>query len=249
MEKRKFELTSFHLHVLAMAFMLCDHMWVTVISGNDWLTCIGRIAFPIFAFMTVEGFYKTKNLKKYAGRLFVFAIISEIPFDLMISGGIFYPYHQNVLWTFLLGIGLMWINERAKEKSALIRIIAAAGSLAIGFIVGILFMADYHYGGIFMILVFYFFREKKWWNFIAQLVLMIYINAEVLAGYYFTVEIFGMEFEIVRQGLAVLALIPIWLYRGKQGFYNKAVKAVYYWFYPVHLFALWAIREIIWFLA
>lgn len=249
MEKRKFELTSFHLHMLAMAFMLCDHMWVTVINGNDWLTCIGRIAFPIFAFMTVEGFFKTKNLKKYAGRLFLFALISEIPFDLMVSGGIFYPYHQNVLWTFLMGIGLMWINEKAKEKSVLIRIIAAAGSLILGFVAGILFMADYHYGGIFMILVFYFFRERKWQNFIAQLVLMIYINAEVLAGYYFTAEIFGTEFEIARQGLAVLALIPIWLYRGKQGCYNKAIKAVYYWFYPVHLFVLWAIREIVWFLA
>ena len=57
----KFEITSFHLHIIAMALMLCDHLWATVVPGNDWLTDIGRIAFPIFAYMTVEGFFHTKN--------------------------------------------------------------------------------------------------------------------------------------------------------------------------------------------
>ena len=65
MKKLNFELTSFHLHILAMALMLCDHLWVSVVPGNDWLTDIGRIAFPIFAFMTAEGFHHTKNIKKY----------------------------------------------------------------------------------------------------------------------------------------------------------------------------------------
>lgn len=59
----KFELTSFHLHLLAMAFMLCDHLWATVVVGNNWMTDVGRLAFPIFAFMVSEGFYHTKNLK------------------------------------------------------------------------------------------------------------------------------------------------------------------------------------------
>ena len=76
MKQHKFELTSFHLHILAMALMLCDHMWHTVVPGNDWMTAVGRIAFPIFAFMTVEGFYKTKSLEKYAKRRLFFALIS-----------------------------------------------------------------------------------------------------------------------------------------------------------------------------
>ena len=249
MKQHKFELTSFHLHILAMALMLCDHMWHTVIPGNDWMTAIGRIAFPIFAFMTVEGFYKTKSLKKYAKRLLFFALISEIPFNLMLSGSIVYPYHQNVIWTFLIGMGLMWINEKAKEKALWLRIAVIIGSIVFSYIIGALTMVDYYYGGLFMILVFYFFRKKKWYNFIAQLVLMIYINSEVLGGYYFTVEIFGTEIEVVRQSLAVFALIPIWLYNGKQGYHNKAIKALYYWFYPAHLLILWAAREIIWFLA
>ena len=62
--KTKFDISSFGLHLLAMGLMLCDHLWATVVPGNDWLTCIGRLAFPIFAFMTVEGYFHTKNLKK-----------------------------------------------------------------------------------------------------------------------------------------------------------------------------------------
>lgn len=97
--KKEFNLqtTSFSLHLIAMFTMLCDHLWGTVIPGNDWLTCIGRISFPIFAFMIVEGYFHTKNLKKYVLRLLFFAVISEIPFNLAVGSRLFYPIHQNVL--------------------------------------------------------------------------------------------------------------------------------------------------------
>lgn len=242
---KKAELTSFHLHILAMALMLCDHMWATVVTGNDWLTVIGRIAFPIFAFMTVEGFFYTKNLKKYVKRLFVFALISEIPFNLVAGGSFFYPLHQNVLWTFLIGVGLMKINENAKDKKLSVRILTAAITAAMGFLLGILSFCDYHYAGIFTVLVFYFFRERKWYNFALQAFFLWYINIEILSGFYYEWEIFGTKIEVVRQGVALLALIPIWLYKGKQGLYNKAVKNLYYWFYPAHLLVLWLLRQII----
>ena len=245
MKNIKFELTSFHLHIIAMALMLCDHLWVTLVPGNDWLTDIGRIAFPIFAFMTVEGFFHTKDLKKYVKRLLFFALISEIPFNLVVAGSVFYPLHQNVLWTFLIGIGLMWINEQAKDKKAWVRFLVGIGTVLMGFIIGLITFVDYHYAGVMTVLAFYFFRGRNWKCFLAQLLCLIYINAEILSGYEYVFEFFGREWHILRQSFAILAIIPIWLYRGKQGYYNRAVKELYYCFYPAHLIILWLIRQII----
>ena len=114
--KWKLETTSFSLHIMAMAFMLCDHLWGTIVQGNDWLTCIGRLTFPIFAFMIVEGYFHTKSMKKYVQRLLLFAVISEIPFNLAMGSRLFFPIHQNVLWSFLISIGLIHWNEKGKEK-------------------------------------------------------------------------------------------------------------------------------------
>ena len=115
-KKFKLETTSTSLHIMAMIFMLCDHLWGTIVPGNDWLTCIGRLAFPIFAFLIVEGYFHTKSLKKYVGRLLIFAVLSEIPFNLAMGSRIFYPVHQNVLWSFLISIGLIYMNEKAKAS-------------------------------------------------------------------------------------------------------------------------------------
>ena len=114
--RRRIETTSMSLHMMAMAFMLCDHLWGTITPGNDWLTCIGRIAFPIFAFLIVEGYFHTKNLRKYIGRILLFAVLSEIPFNLSMGSRLFYPIHQNVLWSFLISLGLIHWNEKVKQK-------------------------------------------------------------------------------------------------------------------------------------
>jgi len=240
---KKLETTSAFLHIAAMALMLCDHLWGTVIPGNDWLNCIGRIAFPIFAFLLVEGYFHTRNLKKYLFRLLIFAIISEIPFNLAIGSRIFYPVHQNVLWTFLIGLLLICLNERARSKGRLwIRILTAAGSIVIGLLLGILTMVDYHHAGIFTVLVFYFFRGKKWWQRLAQLLLLFYINNEILAGVTQNFSLFGHAFSFHRQIFALLALIPIWLYRGRQGHHSKAFQYFCYAFYPLHLAVLAIIK-------
>lgn len=241
----KLETTSFSLHIMAMVFMLCDHLWGTIIRGNDWLTCIGRLTFPIYAFLLVEGYFHTKNLKKYVTRMFLFAVISEIPFNLAMAGSIIYPFHQNVLWSFLIAIGLIHWNEKGKEKQIWKRILIGITSICIGYIVGILTFVDYYNAGIMMVLTFYFFRGKKWWNYLGQLICLWYINFEMLGGLQYEIALFGQTYFFTRQGLALLALIPIWLYRGKQGYHSKALQYGYYAFYPLHLLILGLLKNFI----
>lgn len=118
-------------------------------------------------------------------------------------------------------------------------------SVCIGYIAGIVTFVDFYHAGILTVLAFYFFRQKKWWSYVGQFVCLYYINREILGGFMYEIPLFGSTFYLMRQGLALLALIPIWLYRGKQGLYNKAIKYTYYWFYPVHLLILGLLKMMI----
>lgn len=244
MEKRlKIETTSMSLHIMAMVFMLCDHLWGTVVPGNDWLTCIGRLAFPIFAFMIVEGYFHTRNLKKYLGRLVLFALLSEIPFDLAMGSRLIYPIHQNVLWSFLISLGLIHWNEKAKASCKLWkRILVGIATVLLGYIGGLVTMVDFYHAGILTVLVFYFFRQKKWWSYLGQVLCLWYINTEMQGGLGYEFRLFGNTWFFVRQGFALLALIPIWLYRGRQGYHSKWLQYLYYGFYPLHLLILGIIK-------
>lgn len=240
--KKDWSVSSAMLHVLGMIFMLCDHSWHALFSTQRWLTGIGRIAFPIFAFMLVEGFFYTKNRKKYMLRMLVFALVSEVPFDLLLEGTWMYPFHQNVMWTFLLSMIMLCGIEKVKEKNKRwLTIVASAGIVLAGFLLGMITFVDYYGFGVLMVFTFYFFRERKWWCALGQLICLYFINVEMLGGMYYPVNLFGMELEIVEQGLALLALVPIWLYRGKQGYHAKWFQYFCYAFYPGHLLMLYVI--------
>lgn len=242
MKKLKFDISSAGLHILAMGLMLCDHLWATIVPGNNWLTCVGRLAFPIFAFMLVEGHFHTRSVKRYALRLLLFAVISEIPFNLMSSGSLFYPIHQNVIWTLLIGLGMIHLNEKAIRTEKLLTIsLTRVGTVLLGGLLGLVTFCDYNAAGVLMILVFYFFRGNSLWSFLLQAVGMYYINFEMLKGLVFPVTVLGSTFEIPQQGLAILALIPIWLYRGRKGYSAKWFQYLCYWFYPAHMLLLWLI--------
>ena len=189
--KLNFETTSFSLHIMAMIFMLCDHLWGTSVVNHEFFTCIGRLAFPIYAFMIVEGYFHTSDLKKYVKRLLIFAVISEIPFNLMMGSNLFFPIHQNVLWSFLISIGLIHWNEKVKTKQLWKKISVGIATLCIAYLGGILTFVDYNNAGIFMVLIFYFFRGNQWWHYIGQLLCMWYINCEMMGGYGYEVPLFG----------------------------------------------------------
>mgnify|MGYP000167557925 CR=1 FL=1 len=226
-------LNSLSLKLLAMALMLCDHMWATVIPGNNWLTAVGRLAFPIFAYQVAEGFFLTHDRKKYLGRMFIFALISEIPFDLLYYSSVVFPFHQNVMFTFCLAILLMMALERAKSKGPIVFSLAAVACVALGMLLGQLAMVDYYGSGVVTVLLFYFCRGWKW-GWLPELAGLLYLNGVLLAGEELTA--FGVTFP--EQGLAVLALVPILCYRGRQGPHSRAIQYACYAFYPVHMLIL-----------
>ena len=236
---KNFELTAAVLHIIAMTLMLMDHLWATLLPAREWLTCAGRVAFPIFAFMAVEGYFHTRNFKKYMLRMLLFAVLSEIPFDLMYGGTWFYPVHQNVLWTFLLGLLGVWLMEQVRKKGKIwMYLLVCVLVVPAGLVLGTLCMVDYYGVGVLTVFVFYFLHGRKWWCFLGQLAALYWLNVELLGGLMYPVQLFGMEFELCQQGLALLALIPIWLYRGRQGYHSKPFQYLCYVFYPVHMLLL-----------
>ena len=236
---KNFELTAAVLHIIAMTLMLMDHLWATLLPAREWLTCAGRVAFPIFAFMAVEGYFHTRSFKKYILRMLLFAVLSEIPFDLMYGGTWFYPVHQNVLWTFLLGLLGVWLMEQVRKKGKIwMYLLVCVLVVPAGLVLGTLCMVDYYGVGVLTVFVFYFLHGRKWWCFLGQLAALFWLNVELLGGLMYPVQFFGMEFELCQQGLALLALIPIWLYRGRQGYHSKPFQYLCYAFYPVHMLLL-----------
>ncbi len=237
--KKTFDLSAAALHLLAMTFMLMDHLWATLLPAQMWLTHVGRLAFPIFAFLAVEGYFHTRSFKRYVLRMLLFAVLSEVSFDLMYSGTVFYPVHQNVIWTLLLGLLGIRLMEAARAKGKRwLYILTCAAVIVLGVALGTLGMVDYYGAGVLTVFVFYFFRERKWWCLLGQLAALYWLNVAVLGGQMYPVAVFGREIELCEQGLALLALVPIRLYHGWQGHHSKAFQYACYAFYPAHMLVL-----------
>lgn len=199
---------------LAMASMLLDHVGAVLLENgvvyaynrrlpsalsyetslffsqaDQALRFIGRISFPLFCFLLIEGFFHTSNRKKYALRLFGFALLSELPFNLCFGYSLLNPEYQNVLFTLLFGFLTVWGMEKAREKSPVLSLLPAGAGLLAGF----LFQADYNWKGIALILVLYLFY--------------LYPLEKTIGGC----------LTLLWEPPACLAFIPINLYNGKKG--------------------------------
>lgn len=240
---RKPELSSAGLHLLAMGLMLCDHLRAALFPSAEWLTCLGRLAFPIFSFLLAEGFARTRSRKNYLVRLLCWALLSEIPFDLMYAGIPFYPFHQNVLWTFVLSLILMMLTEKIRARfRPQAAILPIAGLTLLFFLLGYAGMTDYYGPGVLTPLVFYWFPGRRWQDFLGRLLGLSVLHAWLLGGYYYEIHLLGLELEFPQQALALLALAPICLYQGRRGFGGKGFRWFCYAFYPLHmalLFFIW----------
>lgn len=181
---------------------------------------IGRVAFPIFCFLLVEGFQKTSNVGKYAMRLGMFALISEIPFDLAFKASWMDFSYQNVFFTLFMGLLTMiavdYVNKMSLHK--VLKVIASGAAIAAGAAIAEFMNTDYGAIGVLCIMALYVFRKKKVWQIVAGCLAFVW------------------EFT------APLAFIPIGFYNGKRGL---KLKYVFYAFYPVHLLVLYLICVIL----
>jgi len=227
-------MTSFALRIFALCCMLADHLGRTILSECIWLTYIGRLAFPIFAFQLVEGYMHTQNKHKYALRLCLFAVISEVPFDLMAYGTPVYWNHQNVIWTLLLGLLCIHVADRLAQYLQLpvLRALFCFILVFFFFSVATVLRVDYFGFGILQIYLFYRFYDRE--HFPLLIVGTLLVNY-IGAGEPY-VHLLGISFP--SQALATLALFPILFYRGEKGYSSKIWSVFCYIFYPAHLLFL-----------
>lgn len=210
------------LKIVALITMLCDHIAVVLVSAkNDpqlynILRMIGRISFPIFCFMITEGFRYTSDRKKYFLRLLLFAVISEIPFDLAVSGSFLDIKQQNVIWTLLIGFLVLTEIEKYKDKIYLQIICITAGS-----VIAFLMKVDYIFYGILIISVFYLCREEHYKMFI--------------------ILMFLLMFQGEAESFGILSIPFIMAYDSDKK-EKKLPKYFFYVFYPLHLMVLYLIK-------
>lgn len=199
------------LKFIAIITMLIDHIGAAIFERvpqfanpqmhqiDEILRTIGRIAFPIFCFLLVEGFLHTRDAKKYAVRLFIFALISEIPFDLAFFGKILEFSHQNVFFTLFLGLVTLMAVKHF-EDNKLLKIL----SMLIGIGVAIFLATDYDGFGVALILLLYLFRDNIWLR-------------NILCS-----------ISLLWEAAAVIAFIPITFYNGKRGIKLKYFFYIFY---------------------
>lgn len=201
-----------------------------VYSVYEVMRYIGRMAFPIYCFLLVEGFVHTRSVLKYAIRLFIFALFSEVPFDLAIAGQWWSMEYSNVFFTLVIGLVLIWIlsyvekiYEFWQEKKwddfigrLLYTVLAGFPTVFLGLFADLILKTDYGMAGVFAIAILYLLRQMREIAFVIAIMVL---------------SVMSSSTEI----LALVMLIPLIKYNGARG---KSTKYLFYAFYPVHLFIL-----------
>ncbi len=204
-------MNSFKLKVLACILMFIDHLGAIIFINNDYLRIIGRLSFPIFAFMIVEGYFHSKDIKKYFIRLGLFAIVPQIPYTIA-----FGPGTLNIFFTLFIGLLAIFLEEKIANRFlkylAVILLVIFAQVIEV----------DYGFYGVLLIYIFKIFRN----NFKALFFSFLILNLSVFNLYSF-------------QYYSIFSLIFIRLYNGQLGLRNLWVKYGFYLFYPLHILAIY----------
>lgn len=252
-------MTSFSLKIIAIITMTVDHFakilgqsgLLSIFPGMPLSTSyliinlmegIGRIAFPLFAFMIAEGASKTRSMPKYIGRLMLFAVISEPIFYYAFNiqnasiGGFWDSLSRlhltNVFFTLALGAIAIYIYQILEKKSPKKKIfIFIPVSLFLILFAGYA-KCDYGIAGIILIIAFYLAKNRIYK--IAVIVvwaLGLYIFGQAFNGFGFNWSQVT-SYSVIDCICAIIPGILIWFYNGKRG---KALKWSFYIYYPAHL--------------
>lgn len=239
-------LTGAHIKWIAIVCMFIDHIGAAVLEPillntavtaqnlnqmqllydvDRVLRAIGRFSFPAFCFLLTEGFWYTRNRARYLGNLMLFAVVSEIPFDLAVGDGLWDLSSQNVFFTLFLGLIAIWTAEywlkRAMaypQQVLMCQVFAAAAAVGFAALAEALH-TDYGAAGVCVIFVMYILRRTPVFGALAGWGLLTVTN---------WMEIYCLPF-----------VFAVKCYNGQRG---KQVKYFFYMFYPAHLLILYFVR-------
>ena len=217
------------LKIIAMISMVLDHVGDMFFPGVMWLRMVGRLSMPVFSFCIAEGFAHTRDRKKYLCRMGIFALISEIPFDLAFEGKVGFA-HQNIMLTFFLSIAALMLFDRIRGGKEADRVCVgrtALGVLAVAAVAGVSLLLRADYTVFAVVAVFLFYVLRRYHPLLRSGVGVAFLALTRTVGYY------------CATGLSV---IPLALYNGKRG---RGLKWLFYGFYPGHLLLLAAIKAIL----
>ncbi|NLM28289.1 MAG: TraX family protein [Clostridiaceae bacterium] len=242
-------LNGFQIKLIAIISMVIDHTGIVFFPGVIAFRIIGRIAFPLFAFFITEGFRHTRSVKKYMFRLFLCAVLFQIPDwifgseemrRIFISWGWesvpSIDYELNIFATLFLGIAAISLYDKLKEKHIAYSWLAVAVIATVAQVIG----ADYGAYGVFYIIVFYIAEKDIRKMLIGWTILHALYAAYEAASSYAVYGVFAFPHSIQLYSLLSIGIIA--LYNGERG---RKMKYFFYLFYPLHMIVLYVIDALI----
>lgn len=231
-------MSAFEIKVIAIVTMLIDHIGIAFFINSPYyfpLRLIGRLSFPLFAFLIANGAYYTKNINRYLLRLFGFALISQIPYLLFHQQYNPSFFRLNIFFTLFLGLLIITILVRIKEKFTRILFITLAACIAE--------LLPFEYGavGVLVILIFYFYFHNIRMVILMLLPLFLTAYTVPVVFMYFKDGFIRVDPVWLMQPLAIVSLLFIAMYNRKEG---PKLKYFFYLFYPLHLLLLSLVKAL-----
>ncbi|MBK7179996.1 MAG: TraX family protein [Candidatus Promineifilaceae bacterium] len=235
------KLNAFHLKIIALILMFTEHFgrYLGELLPNHfplYLEYAGRIVAPIFFFLAVESFFKTSNRRRYIARLYVWALIMQVGnfivsriVETVYQSENFFPVGQNIFLSIAVGVSMVAALEWGRTQ---IGIKKWGGFALAGVFAFTSLLTESSYIGLSMLIVFYFFYNKK------PALYFAYAGLSVLFFLWGLTNIaYFWEFEF--QWMMIAALPFIIMYNGERGRYS--LKYFFYAFYPLHIWILYFI--------